>query len=66
MSTAWDKAKNLAEKHQNPGGIHVRLQYDGDKVVGMFAGEPHEGVELSRYALDPARVEAAIAASLRR
>jgi glutaredoxin len=33
----------------------------GDLVPVLFAGDPHEGVELSRYVLDAARVEAAIA-----
>lgn len=40
MSTAWDKAKELADKHVAAGGIFVRLQNDGDKVVGAFCGEP--------------------------
>jgi hypothetical protein len=40
MSTAWDKAKNLADKHAAAGGIFVRLQNDGDKIVGAFCGEP--------------------------
>jgi hypothetical protein len=39
-STAWNKAKELAEKHAAAGGIFVRLQNDGDKVVGAFCGEP--------------------------
>jgi len=33
----------------------------GDLVPVLFVGDPHEGVELSRYVLDPARIEAAIA-----
>ena len=41
MSGAWDSAKKLAEKHAAQGGIFVRLQNDGDKVVGVFCGEPH-------------------------
>jgi hypothetical protein len=40
MTTAWDKAKELADKHAAAGGIFVRLQNDGDKVVGAFCGEP--------------------------
>ena len=40
MSTAWDKAKELADKHVAAGGIFVRLQNDGDKIVGVFCGEP--------------------------
>ncbi len=41
MNTAWDSAKKLAEKHANQGGIFVRLQNDGDTVVGVFCGEPY-------------------------
>ncbi|MDY0059818.1 MAG: hypothetical protein RBU45_08420 [Myxococcota bacterium] len=40
MSNTWDKAKSLADKHANQGGIFVRLANDGDKVVGAFCGEP--------------------------
>ena len=41
MSSAWDTAKKLAEKHASEGGKFVRLQNDGDKVVGVFCGEPY-------------------------
>src|SRR5262245_35246142 len=41
MSNAWERARNLAEKHAQAGGIFVRLANDGDKVVGAFCGEPH-------------------------
>jgi hypothetical protein len=41
MSNAWENAKTLAEKHAAAGGIFVRLQNDGDKVVGVFCGEPY-------------------------
>lgn len=41
MSNAWDRAKELAEKHAQAGGIFVRLANDGDKVVGALCGEPH-------------------------
>lgn len=41
MNNAWDKAKNLAEKHASQGSIFVRLQNDGDAVVGVFCGEPY-------------------------
>ena len=40
MSNAWDKARTLADKHANQGGLFVRLANDGDKVVGVFCGEP--------------------------
>lgn len=41
MSSAWDNAKALAEKHAAAGGIFVRMQNDGDKVIGVFCGEPY-------------------------
>lgn len=41
MATAWDTAKGLAEKHASAGGIFVRLASNGDKVTGVFCGEPH-------------------------
>jgi hypothetical protein len=41
MNGAWDTAKKLAEKHASQGGMFVRLQNDGDKVVGVFCGEPY-------------------------
>jgi hypothetical protein len=40
MNNAWENAKALAEKHAAAGGIFVRMQNDGDKVVGVFCGEP--------------------------
>jgi hypothetical protein len=41
MTNAWDAAKGLAEKHANSGGIFVRLANNGDKVTGVFCGEPY-------------------------
>jgi hypothetical protein len=41
MTTAWETAKGLAEKHASAGGIFVRLASNGDKVTGVFCGEPH-------------------------
>jgi len=41
MSSAWDRAKTLSDKHANQGGMFVRLQNDGDKIVGAFCGEPY-------------------------
>ena len=38
MSNAWDIAKQMAERHTS--SIFVRLTNDGDKVVGIFVGEP--------------------------
>ena len=37
---SWDHAARLADKHTNQGGIFVRLAAKGDKVVGVFCGEP--------------------------
>jgi hypothetical protein len=41
MANAWEMAKGLAEKHANNGGIFVRLAANGDKVTGVFVGEPY-------------------------
>jgi hypothetical protein len=38
MSNAWDMAKQMAERHSSSN--FVRLANDGDKVVGVFVGEP--------------------------
>jgi hypothetical protein len=38
MSNAWDMAKQMAERHTSSN--FVRLANDGDKVVGVFVGEP--------------------------
>jgi len=36
MTSAWDRAKEIADKHT----LFVRLANDGDAVVGAFVGEP--------------------------
>lgn len=41
MANAWDMAKGLAEKHATEGGVFVRLASNGDKVTGVFCGEPY-------------------------
>jgi hypothetical protein len=41
MSDAWERARALAEKHAQAGGIFVKLANNGDKVVGAFCGEPN-------------------------
>jgi hypothetical protein len=41
MTNSWDTAKGLAEKHANSGGVFVRLANDGEKVTGIFCGEPY-------------------------
>jgi hypothetical protein len=38
MRNAWDIAKQMAERHTS--STYVRLANDGDKVVGVFLGEP--------------------------
>jgi hypothetical protein len=38
MSNAWDIAKQMAERHTS--STFLRLTDDGDKVVGVFVGEP--------------------------
>ena len=67
MSSAWDTAKKLAEKHASEGGKFVRLQNDGDKVVGVFCGEPYarevywDGEKYSDTALDGAKASLRVA-----
>lgn len=39
MSDAWNKAKGMADQHGG-SSLFVRLASDGDKVVGVFLGEP--------------------------
>ena len=41
MTNAWNQAASLADKHASQGGIFVRLENDGDKIVGAFCGDPH-------------------------
>ncbi len=41
MRNAWESAKGLADKHANSGGVFVRLASNGDKVTGVFCGEPY-------------------------
>ena len=40
MTSAWDTAQVIADKHTSAGSLFVRLQDDGDKVIGAFVGEP--------------------------
>jgi hypothetical protein len=70
MSNAWDTAKALAEKHVAAGGIFVRLQSDGDKIVGVFVGEPYakevywDGTKYSDTPPEGAAVKASLRVSL--
>lgn len=42
MTDAWNQALSLADKHANTtGGLFVRLANHGDKVVGIFVGDPY-------------------------
>lgn len=41
MTNAWENAASLADKHEKSGGIFIRLTNDGEKIVGVFCGEPH-------------------------
>lgn len=41
MTTAWEMATTMDDKHANSGGIFVRLANNGDKIVGAFCGEPY-------------------------
>jgi hypothetical protein len=41
MTTTRENAKGLADRHSNAASLFVRLQDDGDKVVGAFVGQPH-------------------------
>jgi hypothetical protein len=38
MSSAWDRASQRADEVQS--GVFVKLQADGDRVVGIFVGDP--------------------------
>ncbi len=40
-NNAWEYAQSLANKHSQSGGTFIRLTNDGDKVVGVFCGDPH-------------------------
>jgi hypothetical protein len=37
----WDQAREAVERHAAAGGIFVKLTNDGDKVSGVFIGDPH-------------------------
>jgi hypothetical protein len=41
MTNAWDSAGKLAQKHASSGGVFIKLAADGDKVTGVFCGEPY-------------------------
>lgn len=37
----WNATQKMAERHGDGGGKFVKLPKDGDKIVGVFCGEPH-------------------------
>jgi hypothetical protein len=41
MTDAWEHASELADQHAANGGLFVKLANDGDKVVGVFLGDPY-------------------------
>ncbi len=41
MVTAWSNARDLAAKHASANGLFVKLPADGDKIIGVFCGEPY-------------------------
>jgi hypothetical protein len=41
MASIWDRAKDLIEKHASNANVFLRLANDGDKVTGVFCGEPY-------------------------
>ena len=41
MMDAWDKAKRKAEEHAQQSGVFAKLANDGDRVVGVFVGDPY-------------------------
>jgi len=40
MTNGWNATKEMAERHGEGGGKFVKLPKDGDKIVGVFCGEP--------------------------
>lgn len=40
MSDSWQSSTQMADRHNQQGGLFVRLSGDGEKVVGAFCGEP--------------------------
>lgn len=41
MGTGWDHAKDMSKKHAEAGGLFVQLKDHGDKIVGVFCGDPY-------------------------
>ena len=41
MNSGWETAKDLSKKHAEAGGLFVQLKDHGDKIAGVFCGEPY-------------------------
>lgn len=41
MSKGWDYASKIADRMERSGGNFIKLENDGDKVVGAFIGDPN-------------------------
>lgn len=41
MTSGWETANDLSKKHAEAGGLFVQLKDHGDKVAGVFCGEPY-------------------------
>ena len=41
MTMGWETAKDLSKKHAESGGLFVQLKDHGDKIAGVFCGEPY-------------------------
>jgi len=41
MTNSWQIAEQMADQHAQGSGLFVKLPNDGDRVVGVFVGEPY-------------------------
>ena len=41
MTNGWERSNKMAENHGEASGKFIKLPKDGDKVVGVFCGEPN-------------------------
>ena len=41
MTSGWESAKDMSKKHAESGGLFVQLKEHGDKIAGVFCGEPY-------------------------
>ncbi len=40
-TSMWDRTEDMAKRHDQAGGVWLRLQNDGDAAVVVFLGEPY-------------------------